>query len=113
MLHRQARVSGGSSPTMPCLPSSTTFDNAEPTRMKPTPACRSPCLLGIIRYSALVLQIILSTFLNVSGDPEMDSNPRPCLVFLISQPMEASCLFLFHRCDQPDAVRGVDRITLR
>ena len=31
---RQARASGGSSPAMPCSPSSTTSDNAEPTRMK-------------------------------------------------------------------------------
>jgi len=37
--------------------------------MKPAPACRSPCLLGIIRYSALDLQLFLSRFLNVSGAP--------------------------------------------
>src|SRR5450759_1288940 len=38
---------------MLCWPSSTPSDNAEPTRMKPAPACRSPCLLGVIRHSAL------------------------------------------------------------
>src|ERR1700732_684803 len=50
-------------------------DNAEWRQMEApisvAPAWRLKSLLGVIRYSALVLQLFLSRFLNVSGEPIM------------------------------------------
>ena len=42
--------------------------------MKPAPACRSPCPIGIIRYSALVFQLFLSRFVDVSWATGLDSD---------------------------------------